>query len=378
MVQETCYGWGEIRRGLDKAMLLIVLSLFALGLVSIYSAGVGVRTSTALNALKQLSWGLVSAVAYVAVLRIGYQNFVRFSYWIYGGTLVLLMVLLLTGTVSRGAASWFRFGSVSFQPAELGKVSLILVLSRFCSRYPPDTLKKLASTLLIAGLGVVLILLQPDLGSSLVYCAIIFVILTVAGTPGKYLGGLVMTGIIALPFFWSTLKTYQKLRLVVFLDPYIDPQGAGYNVIQSRIAVGSGGLWGKGFLHGTQGRLHFLPEPHTDFIFSVFSEEFGFVGGVVVVLLFALLFWRLLRAAFRTKDTRAKLLCVGVVAWTWFQVMESIAMSMGLAPITGLPLPLFSYGGSSLLMTAVGLALAQSVAISPVRDDLPAIWRRES
>jgi rod shape determining protein RodA len=243
-------------------------------------------------------------------------------------------------------------------------------MSRFCSRYPPDTLRRLAIAILLTGASVGLILLQPDLGSSLVYCAIIFAILTAAGAPVKYLGGLVLAGMFAMPFFWQTLKEYQKLRLKVFLDPYIDPQGAGYNVIQSRIAVGSGGLWGKGFLRGTQGRLHFLPEPHTDFIFSVYAEEFGFIGAVIVIILFSVLFWRILRAAFRTKDIRAKLLCVGVVAWMWFQVMESVAMSMGLAPITGLPLPLFSYGGSSLLMTAMGLALAQSVAISPVRGKL--------
>ncbi|MDR1884696.1 MAG: rod shape-determining protein RodA [Synergistaceae bacterium] len=373
MTLESGYGWGDIRRGLDRVMLVIILCLFALGLVSIYSAGVGVRVSTATNALKQATWGTMSALVYVAVLRIGYQNLVRMGYWIYGATLVLLIVLLVMGSASRGAVSWFRFGPFSFQPAELGKVSLILAMSRFCSRYPPDSLKKLAAALALAGESVILILLQPDLGSALVYGAIIFAILVVAGAPAKYLGALVVFGLAAMPFFWRTLKAYQKLRLVVFLDPYIDPQGAGYNVIQSRIAVGSGGLWGKGFLQGTQGRLHFLPEPHTDFIFSVFAEEFGFVGSVIVVLLFSILFWRVLRAAFRTKDTRAKLLCVGVVAWTWFQVMESVAMSMGLAPITGLPLPLFSYGGSSLVMTVTGLALAQSVAVSQARGKRPSI-----
>ncbi|MDR3353449.1 MAG: rod shape-determining protein RodA [Synergistaceae bacterium] len=370
MVFESTYGWGEIRMGLDRIMLTAVLCLFALGLISIFSAGVGVMSSNATNVLKQAVWGVFSAVVYVVILRIGYQNFVRAGYWIYGGSIVMLVVLLLTGSASRGAVSWFRIGSVGFQPSELGKVALILAMSRFCSRYPPDTLKRLVISLLITGVSVGLILLQPDLGSSLVYCAIIFAILTVAGAPGKYLGGLVLAGVFAVPFFWQTLKEYQRLRLKVFLDPYIDPQGAGYNVIQSRIAVGSGGLWGKGFLRGTQGRLHFLPEPHTDFIFSVYAEEFGFIGAVIVIVLFSVLFWRILRAAFRTKDIRAKLICVGVVAWTWFQVMESVAMSMGLAPITGLPLPLFSYGGSSLLMTAVGLALAQSVAISPVRGKL--------
>ena len=376
MAFESIYGWGEIRRGLDRIMLTAVLCLFALGLISIFSAGVGIMSSSAANVLKQALWGLFSAVVYVVILRIGYQNFVRAGYWIYAVTVIMLAVLLLTGSASRGAVSWFRIGSVGFQPSELGKVALILAMSRFCSRYPPDTLKSLVTALVLTGASVALILLQPDLGSSLVYCAIIFAILPVAGAPVKYLGGLVLTGVLAMPFFWQTLKEYQKLRLKVFLDPYIDPQGAGYNVIQSRIAVGSGGLWGKGFLRGTQGRLHFLPEPHTDFIFSVYAEEFGFIGAMIVIILFSVLFWRILRAAFRTKDIRAKLLCVGVVAWMWFQVMESVAMSMGLAPITGLPLPLFSYGGSSLLMTAVGLALAQSVAVSPVRGKFTMVVSR--
>ena len=364
------YSWSEVHNGLDRIMLLATIVLLLLGIVSIYSAGTSVRTSTALYALKQVLWGGVSTALYIATLRIRYQRFLRWSYWIYGLSFVMLAALLVGGTVSRGAQSWFRLGAFGFQPAEFGKVALILLLSKFCSRHPPDTPKKLFYALVLSGVSVLLILAQPDLGSALVYGSIVFAILVVGGTPGKYLGALVGTGLLFLPIFWKTLKTYQKLRLVVFLDPYVDPQGAGYNVIQSRIAVGSGGLWGKGFLHGTQGRLHFLPEPHTDFIFSVFAEEFGFIGGLVVILLFALLFWRMLRAAFRTKDTRAKLLCVGVSTWIWFQVMESVAMSMGLAPITGLPLPLFSYGGSSLLMEAWGLALVQSVAISQVKDRL--------
>ncbi|MDR1514465.1 MAG: rod shape-determining protein RodA [Synergistaceae bacterium] len=373
MLAETSYSWGEIRKGLDWSMCAVILLLFVLGLISIYSAGAGARRSTADYAIRQLVWGGVSLLAYVAVLRIGYQSFLRWAYTIYALAFLMLCVLLALGTATRGALSWFRLGSVGFQPAEFGKAALILFLSRFCTRYPPDIPKHLFLALLLSGVMVAMILLQPDLGSALVYGAIIFAILAAADTPPKYLGGITATGIAALPFFWNSLKAYQKLRLVVFLDPYVDPQGAGYNVIQSRIAVGSGGLWGKGFLQGTQGRLHFLPEPHTDFIFSVYAEEFGFVGGVIVILLFAFLFWRLLRAAFRTKDARAKLLCVGVSVWLWFQLMESVAMSMGLAPITGLPMPLFSYGGSSLLMEFVGLALAQSVAISPVRDKLESI-----
>jgi rod shape determining protein RodA len=354
-------------------MLLVIVVLFCIGLLSIYSAGTGVRRSTTVYAIRQMVWGGIGLASYVGVLRIGYQNFLKWSYWIYFATICVLGLLLIVGTASRGAQSWFHFGSISFQPAELGKVSLIIFLSRFCQRYPPDNIKRLLAAVSLSGVSVAMILLQPDLGSSLVYGSIIFAVLTMAGAPGKYLGWMVMTGLIILPFFWKTLKTYQKLRLYVFLDPYIDPQGAGYNVIQSRIAVGSGGLWGKGFLQGTQGRLHFLPEPRTDFIFSVFAEEFGFVGALVVILLFAFLFWRLLRAASRTRDLRAKILCVGVTSWFWFQLMESVAMSMGLAPITGLPMPLFSYGGSSLLMEFIGLALVQSVALSQVRDKFSSI-----
>lgn len=365
---ESGYTWGELRKGLDRTMLVVTLLLFALGLLSIYSAGANVRRQTAAFAIRQLAWGGIGALAYVAVLRMGYQRFLRWSYWFYGAAIAILTSVLAFGVVSKGAQRWFGVGGIGFQPSELGKVAIILFLARFCSRYPPDKLKSLLAALALASVSILLILLQPDLGSTLVYCAIVFSIIVTAGAPGKYLAVLLGGATLAVPFFWGSLKAYQKLRLIVFLDPYVDPQGAGYNVIQSRIAVGSGGLWGKGFLQGTQGRLNFLPEPHTDFIFSVFAEEFGFIGSSAVLLLFALLFWRLLRAAFRTKDIRAKILSVGVVAWLWFQVMESVAMSMGLAPITGLPMPLFSYGGSALLMEAIALAFVQSIAVSTVRD----------
>jgi rod shape determining protein RodA len=350
-------------------MAVLTCALFALGVVSIYSAGKGVRSSTVVFVVRQLIWGGASAAVYIVILRVGYRNFIRLGFWLYAFTFFCLVVLFFKGVASKGAVRWFRFGVISFQPAELGKVSLILFMSRFCARRPPENIKNLILTLAMCGSSVIMILLQPDLGSALVYIAIIFAILAVAGTPVKYLTWLVITGLCATPILWKSMRAYQKLRLFVFLDPYIDPQGAGYNVIQSRIAVGSGGLWGKGFLQGTQGKLHFLPEPHTDFIFSVFAEEFGFIGGIIVIALFACLFWRMLRGAFRVKDIRAKLLCIGVVAWLWFQVMESIAMSMGLAPITGLPMPLFSYGGSSLLMVAIALALVQSVAVSPVKEN---------
>ncbi|MDR3322360.1 MAG: FtsW/RodA/SpoVE family cell cycle protein, partial [Synergistaceae bacterium] len=186
MLAEANYNWSEIRRGLDRFMLFVILVLFVLGLVSIYSAGAGVRRLAAPYAVRQLAWGGVSIVAYIVVIRVGYQNFLRWSYSIYAVVIGVLVVLLVLGTASRGAQSWFRFGAVSFQPAELGKVALILFLSRFCTRYQPDNLKSLSFALILSGLSVALILLQPDLGSALVYGSIIFAVLTVAGTPGKY------------------------------------------------------------------------------------------------------------------------------------------------------------------------------------------------
>lgn len=361
---EPGFSWSDIRKGMDYPMLIAVLLLFCLGILAIFSAGHGTGRTTAPYAYKQVIWGAISLAAYVAILFQGYRRFLSWSYGIYGFAVAFLFVISQTGDAVRGARSWSNFGFASFQPAEFAKVALILALARFCYRCPPHTFKNLMYGLSLSGVSMLLVLLQPDLGTTLVFGAIMTAVLIVAGTPGKYVAGLAGIGLSFLPLAWSFLKPYQKNRLLVFLDPTVDPQGAGYNVIQSRIAVGSGGLLGKGFLHGTQSRLHFLPEPHTDFIFSVFSEEFGFAGGVLILLLFAFLFWRILSAALHAKDLRAKYLCVGVAAWIWFQVMESIAMSMGLAPVTGLPLPLISYGGSSLLMEAVALALVQSVAVA--------------
>ena len=208
-------------------------------------------------------------------------------------------------------------------------------MAKLCTALPPYTVKGLAAALAAAGSIMALVMLQPDLGSTLVYAVMLAAVLIAAGTPVKVLAGMAAAGLAMLPLGWMVLKPYQRMRLLVFIDPSIDPQGAGYNVIQSRIAVGSGGLFGKGFMHGTQGKLHFLPEPHTDFIFSVFSEEFGFAGCVVVLFLFGVLLLRVLAVSQYTKDVRAKLMCVAIAAWLWFQIFESVAMSMGLCARNG-------------------------------------------
>lgn len=368
MAEKTGSRWGEIRSNIDVVMLIVTALLFALGVSAVYSASSQTGLSLSSYAVRQSMWGVISAVVYVAIIKTGYENFLRMTAPLFIIMLVLLITLLIVGHTTKGAQSWFNFGFIRLQPSEIGKVIYALALARICSRIPPTDVRGIGAALIVSGILIALILLQPDLGSALVYSAMLFAALAAAGAPLKLLGGMAAAALAALPVGWMFLKPYQRMRLLVFIDPTIDPQGAGYNVIQSRIAVGSGGLYGKGFLHGTQGKLHFLPEPHTDFIFSVFSEEFGFIGCALVLALFTILLWKLLNTALYTKDIRARIMTVAITAWIWFQITESIAMSMGLAPVTGLPLPLFSYGGSSLLAVTMGLALVQSVAIVSKRD----------
>lgn len=355
--------WKEIRSNIDWLMLIATVALYATGVAAIYSASPPVG-GVSYHAARQLVWGGVSLVIYVLVLRVGYRNILKLTKPAYVVMMILFVLLLVLGHRSKGAQSWFNLGFMRFQPSEIGKVVFAMALASLCTALPPTDGKGVLAALVLSGVTIVLILLEPDLGSSLVYCVMMFAVLIVAGTPIKYLAAMVAAAIAMLPAAWFLLKPYQRMRLFVFVNPNMDPQGAGYNVIQSRIAVGSGGLLGKGFLQGTQGKLHFLPEPHTDFIFSVFSEEFGFVGCFIILLLFSILLWRMISAAKRTKDMRAKLTVTAIAAWLWFQITESVAMSMGLAPVTGIPLPLFSYGGSALLAVSIGLALVQSVAIA--------------
>ena len=356
--------FSEQLRHLDFWALSSAGALFLLGVLSIFSATYGRSEEFALRQL--LSGGLAMA-GYGAAIAVGHDRLLRWAYPIFGTTVAVLALVLLLGTMVKGSQSWFALGPLRLQPSEMGKVALALILGKHFCRYPPVNFKTFLSDLLLPVTGGGLVLLQPDLGSALVYGVMTLGALFVAGTPKKYLACLLGAGALALPLGWSFLKDYQKLRLLVFLDPQIDPLGAGYNVIQSRIAVGAGGLWGKGFLEGTQSKLRFLPEPHTDFIFSVYAEEFGFLGGVLLLALFGMLLWRIFGAGVRSKDLRCKVLAGALGTWIWFQVVECVAMSMGYAPVTGLPMPLFSYGGSALLAVGVGLGLVQSIHLETLR-----------
>jgi rod shape determining protein RodA len=344
-----------------------VLVLLCWGIACIFSAASGRIGSGTEFALRQFGWAVVSCVACFSVISVGYQKFMDMAYPIYGLTLLVLFFMDVAAPTVKGAQRWLSFGVIRIQPSEFAKISLILLLSKFLSRYPPLTL----ATFLAgwgAGLPVIFLILgQPDLGSALVYVFIMLCVIFVAGAPLKYLCGVLLLGLSALPFAWFFLRDYQKMRLLVFLDPTRDPLGAGYNALQSRIAVGSGSFWGKGFLQGLQSKLRFLPEPHTDFIFGVYAEEFGFWGTTLLLLIFGVIFMRIVAAGMKSRDMRAKVLVSGVAAWIWFQMFENIGMSMGLMPITGITLPFFSYGGSSLLAISVALGLVSSVYISSAK-----------
>ena len=353
----------------DRNLLFATVALFFIGLFSIFSASLGMEKNAGAFVVRQAIWGLVSFSAYAVVLRIGYVRLLELAYRLYGITLILLVIVLVLGHVVRGSQSWIGFAGVRLQPSEVTKVGLALLLSKHLCRHPVKKPRDLAGVLALAGVSLVLVLAQPDLGSAIVLSVMILTALYAAGTPVRYLVGLCGAALLAMPFAWHFLKTYQRLRLMVFLNPYVDPLGAGYNVIQSRIAVGSGRLVGKGFMMGTQSKLGFLPEPHTDFIFSVFAEEFGFLGGLALLALFSLLLWRIIAAGVKSRDLRGKVLVASIAGWIWFQVVEGMAMSMGLAPVTGLPLPFLSYGGSALLSLGIALGLVQSVFVENPRPN---------
>lgn len=353
----------------DRKLLSAAVGLFLIGLFSIFSASLGMEKNAGAFVVRQAIWGLISFGAYALVLRIGYLRLLDRAYRLYGIALVLLIFVLVMGNVVRGSQSWIGFAGIRLQPSEVTKVALALLLAKHLCRHPVHGPRDLAGVLALSGLSLILVLAQPDLGSAIVLAVMIFTALYAAGTPARYLFGLSGAALLAMPVAWHFLKAYQRLRLMVFLNPYVDPLGAGYNVIQSRIAVGSGRLLGKGFMMGTQSKLGFLPEPHTDFIFSVFAEEFGFLGGIALLALFTLLLWRIVAAGVKSRDLRGKVLVASIAGWIWFQVLEGMAMSMGLAPVTGLPLPFLSYGGSSLLALGIALGLVQSVVVENPRPD---------
>jgi rod shape determining protein RodA len=348
-------------RRLDLPLFSTALSLAFAGLVLVYSAS---HHSTGLSHLvwKQLLWLTLGLLAMSFFYVVDYQSMIHSSYFFYWMELILMGTLVLFGRQSAGgSARWFNLGLFYVQPSELAKLVLILTLTRYVSENNREirTFWGLLQPLGMTGLMMFLILKQPDLGTALVLFPISFVILLVAGARLWHLATLVLLGAASTPVLWHFLKDYQRRRWMSFIAPENDALGAGYNAIQSRIAIGSGGFFGKGFLQGTQSQLNFVPMHHTDFVFSVLAEEWGWLGCFVVLGLYLTLLLQVVKISVNSKDLRGTLLGAGVVAMLTTQVVFNVGMTSGVLPVTGITLPLLSYGGSSVvtIMICLGILL---------------------
>ncbi|MBF0252264.1 MAG: rod shape-determining protein RodA [Candidatus Omnitrophica bacterium] len=356
-------GYGRI----DLVLIVTVLMIAVMGILAIYSATyVKGETPGHLNptVVKQIIWVIFGLLLMLIIASFDYIHMLNLSYLAYILTLLLLLYLMLFGGERFGAKRWIDLGVISIQPSEFAKITVIFVLAGFLGarKDKVGSLDNYVYSALIVMPAFLLIFLQPDLGTSLVLIPILFAILFVCGENIKYILTTFILGLLSVPILWNLLKDYQKSRLLVFINPNIDPLGAGYTIIQSRIAIGSGGIFGKGWLNGTQSQLKFLPERHTDFIFSVIGEEWGFMGGVVLLGLFSLLIYRSLKIIDGVDDISGKAVVTGAVTLIAFQVLVNIAMTIGLMPVVGLPLPMISYGGSNALAFLVCMGFILSVS----------------
>jgi rod shape determining protein RodA len=400
------------RQGLDRPLLFTVLALAAFGVLMVYSAGQTDVPTVARNAwTRQIAWIGLGGVAAAVMFRVNFRLLEWAAPGLYALGILLLLLTLVVGTGSGTAASsksWLAIsGHKIGQPVELAKLATVLLLARYLSslREPPHTLRRLVIPGLIAGVPLILVMGQPDLGSAIVFIGILFAMLFWAGVSPKLLlllaspavslllaadtrwwgawmlilflllvlwrsyvveGVLIYLvnsamGVVAI-VIWNGLKDYQRSRLLTYLNPESDPVHAGYQAIQSKVAIGSGGLFGNGFLNGPQKRLAFLPEQYTDFIFAVVGEELGFLGVVTALSLFLVFFMILLRIARRATDPFSSLVVFGVLGLMFTHLFENVGMTINVMPITGIPLPFFSYGGSFLLATGLSLGLALRVA----------------
>ena len=353
-----------IFRHINWSIAACALALVILGLIFIYSGCYQLTPDARTSyVLRQIAWAAIGMLVAAFFVMLDYRKLATIASFIYAFFIALLTAVLLTSDPRRGAQSWFSIGTFAVQPSEFAKVALILALARYLSR--GDVSRKspsyLAGALLLALFPVLLILKQPDLGSAIVFIPVLIAMLVAARMNWVYLFYVMITGVLSLPLGWRFLKPYQQARIRVFLNPQLDPLKSGYSAIQSMIAVGSGGVWGQGWLHGTQTHLRFLPERHTDFIFCVLGEETGFLGCLLVVILYAIIAFNGLRIAEQSRDEFGRLVAVGVTVLLASHVAINIGMTIGLLPITGLPLPLMSYGGSSLVSTLICLGILQSI-----------------
>ena len=351
-------------RDFDWILLGLVLTLCTISIFEIYSATM--HTKYAGFHTKQLYWILGGIVVMFVISKIDYHRLLDIIWWVYGFCLVALVAVKLFGHKAMGGKRWLKIGPISFQPSEWVKLVLIILVAHYFANLGgrkltwPDIFKALG----LVGVPMLLVLMQPDLGTALTYTPILLAGLFLGGIHWKQALILTSVGVVLIAGAWSSgkvLKPYQKARLTSFMNPDNDPKGSGYQIRQSLIAVGSGGVWGKGAEQGTQTQGDFLPIPHADFIFAAFSEEHGFTGAFLVLLLYFVILMRLIQNAQTAADMPGALLVMGVVAVLAFQIAVNVGMVIGFMPVTGIPLPLMSYGGSSVLFTFLALGVVMNV-----------------
>jgi len=349
---------------LDRPLVVTTFLLLGLGLLVLYSASFQKADLTGISYLqRQLTWIVLGLTLGVILVTVDYHRWLEWAYFLYGFNILLLVLVLEIGVVRGGAQRWLTLGGLTIQPSEFAKVTTILVLARYLGARPQAAAyhgRTLLGAAALLALPMFLILREPNLGTASIFILIGLAMLLVWGIRMKLLGWGLGAGALLAPLGWWFLADYQRSRLLVFVNPNLDPLGAGYTVIQSKIGIGSGGLLGKGWLAGTQNQLNFLPERHTDFIFSVIGEEWGFLGTTLCLGLFAFLLYRAILLATQTRDPFGRLVIAGLVAMLATHVVVNTGMTIGLAPVVGLPLPLISYGGSWLLtcLAAIGMMLS--------------------
>jgi rod shape determining protein RodA len=351
---------------IEWPLLILALLVVGVGLMTILSATHHSERLLSTYVVRQASFAGLGLVLMVVAVGIDYRSLNRYAYALYAAIVAALALVPLIGVSGGGAKRWLSIGPFGLQPSEFMKVALVIALAHQLHRVAGERrlrVLRLVGPLVLIAIPVALILKQPDLGTAIALCMGAFTVLMMAGLPVRLL---VIAALIAgplLPYAWHHLKPYQQRRLTSFVDPQADPLGSGYHVLQSQIAIGSGQVHGKGYLHGTQNKLNFLPEQHTDFIFSVYAEEWGFAGAAALLLLYLALILRGAYIASRARDNLGALLVAGLTGTIFWQVMINVGMTSGVLPVVGITLPFLSYGGSSMLalLTSIGLMMNVSM-----------------
>jgi len=357
------YSLFEKLKSVDYFLILIIMLIGAISVFAIYSTERGEFSFYTKNHLIRLLvfFGMFLVLSFVRI-TFWYKN----AYFFYAVCVSLLFITLFFGLMASGSRRWLDLYFLNLQPSEIMKIAIIICFARYYHRIQTAEIqnyKFILVPLILLLIPCYLVLQQPDLGTSILIAGTGVIIIWLAGLNIKYFVYSALLLIVSLPFAVSLLKPYQKSRILTFFNPDRDPLGAGYQIIQSKIAIGSGGFFGKGFLKGTQSYLEFLPEKHTDFIFTLFSEEFGFIGSIILLLLYILLIYRIISIGFYSKSFFSKLFCFGFASAIFLYIFVNISMVLGLLPIVGAPLPIMSYGGSSMLSIMLGLSIVMSCKI---------------